>query len=171
MTEYRQIMVSLPIEDLEYLRAQPSQEQLAALKDAAERARDQWAEEVARLEARFESFRVALVHALDMDEDATAEQIVAAVSWTAPAPALAELVSGPPTAWTQSDGPPTQSMTPIDQPASEYWCETCKDKYPPNDHDHYHCVNCLQRTGMLGHPDGCPATAEQPTEAVSTDGE
>lgn len=117
MTEYRQIMVSLPIEDLEYLIARPTREQITALKDAALKARDQWAEEVARHKAKFESFRVALVHALAMDEDATAEQIVAAVSWTDPAPALAELVSGPPTARTQNDGPPTQSMTPVEQPA------------------------------------------------------
>jgi hypothetical protein len=148
MTEYRQIMVSLPIEDLEYLIARPTREQITALKDAALKARDQWAEEVARHKAKFESFRVALVHALAMDEDATAEQIVAAVSWTDPPP-VDEAVS--------------------ELPADEYWCGTCKDTFPPN--DHYHCVNCQQRTSMLGHPNGCPAPVEQPAEAVSTDGE
>lgn len=40
-----------------------------------------------------------------------------------------------------------------EEPAGEY-CDTCKDTFPKN--DHYHCVVCSGRTGMMGHPDGCP---------------
>jgi hypothetical protein len=34
------------------------------------------------------------------------------------------------------------------------WCTYCKADV--DDDGHHHCVNCHQRTGMLGHPNGCP---------------
>lgn len=44
-------------------------------------------------------------------------------------------------------------VIPPEEPAGEY-CDTCKDTFPKN--DHYHCAVCGGRTGMMGHPDGCP---------------
>lgn len=46
-----------------------------------------------------------------------------------------------------------------DEPADpeDVWCEICQDSFRHD--DHYHCLKCKQRTGMMGHPDGCPEPA------------